>query len=113
MTNGRALLLALGVFGLGGGGYWLFQVGGFEGFSAGIAASALLMVLVLAWTGSYLFRVVTGKMTFIQQRRQYREAYDALTTEALQRKFDALSPEEQERLLRETGQLPEAPQGEA
>ncbi len=113
MTNGRALLLALGVFGLGGGGYWLFQAGGFGGFSAGIAASALLMVLVLAWTGSYLFRVVTGKMTFIQQRRQYREAYDAFTTEALQRKFDALSPEEQERLLRETGQLPEAPQGEA
>jgi hypothetical protein len=52
-------------------------------------------------------------MTFIQQRRQYREAYDAFTTEALQRKFDALSPEEQEQLLRETGQLPEAPQGEA
>ena len=41
------------------------------------------------------------------------EAYDAFTTDALQRKFDALSPEEQERLLRETGQLPDAPQGEA
>jgi hypothetical protein len=113
MTNGKALLLALGVFALGGLGYALFQFGGFEGFSAGIAASALLMVLVLAWTASYLFRVVTGQMTFIQQRREYREAYDAFTTEELQRKFEALSPEEQERLLRETGQLPEAPQGEA
>lgn len=113
MTNGKALLLALGVFGLGGIGYAVFQAGGFGGFSAGIAASALLMVLVLAWTGSYLFRVVTGQMTFIQQRRQYREAYDAFTTEELQRKFEALSPEEQERLLRETGQLPEAPQSEA
>jgi len=113
MTNGRALLLALGVFGLGGAGYWLFQAGGFKDFSAGIAASALLMVLVLIWTGSYLFRVFTGQMTFIQQRRQYREAYDAFTTEALQRKFEALSPEEQQRLLIETGQLPEAPQGEA
>lgn len=113
MTNGKALLLALGVFGLGGIGYLVFQLGGFEGFSAGIAASALLMVLVLAWTASYLFRVVTGQMTFIQQRRDYREAYDAFTTEELQRKFEALSPEEQERLLRETGQLPEAPQGEA
>jgi len=113
MTNGKALLLALGVFGLGGIGYVVFQFGGFEGFSAGIAASAVLMVLVLGWTGSYLFRVVTGQMTFIQQRRQYREAYDAFTTEELQRKFEALSPEEQERLLRETGQLPESPQGEA
>jgi hypothetical protein len=113
MTNGKALLLALGVFGLGAAGYGLFQLGGFEGFSAGIAASALLMVLVLAWTGSYLFRVVTGQMTFIQQRRTYREAYDAFTTDALQHKFDALSPEEQERLLRETGQLGDAPPGEA
>ena len=113
MTNGKALLLALGVLGLGAAGYGLFQLGGFEGFSAGIAASALLMVLVLAWTGSYLFRVVTGQMTFIQQRRTYREAYDAFTTDALQRKFDALSPEEQERLLRETGQLGDAPPGEA
>lgn len=112
MTNGKAILLALGVFGLGGVGYVVFQLGGFEGFSAGIAASALLMLLVLAWTGSYLFRVVTGQMTFIQQRRQYREAYEAFTTEALQRKFDALSPDEQERLLRETGQLDETPQGE-
>lgn len=65
MTNGRALLLALGVFGLGGGGYWIFQAGGFEGFSAGIAASALLMVLVLAWTGSYLFRVVTDRKSVV------------------------------------------------
>lgn len=113
MTNGKALLLALGVFALGGAGYGVFQLGGFGGFSAGIAASALLMALVLGWTGSYLFRVVTGKMTFIQQRRQYRAAYDAFTTEELQRKFDALSPEEQEKLLREAGQLPDAPPGEA
>jgi len=106
MTNGKALLLALAVLGLGGAGYGLFQLVGFGDFSAGIASASLLMALVLAWTASYLFRVVSGEMTFIQQRRQYRQAYDAFTTEALQRKFDALSPEEQERLLRESGQLP-------
>ena len=44
-------------------------------------------------------------MTYMQQRRTYREAYDTLTNEQLQAKFDALSPEEQERLLLETGQL--------
>ena len=113
MTRGAVLLTGLAVFALGGAGYFAFQWGGFDGFTPGIAASAFLMLIVLVWTGSYLFRVVTGQMTFIQQRRQYREAYDAFTTEELQRKFEALSPEEQERLLRETGQLPESPQGEA
>ncbi|MCP9915702.1 DUF3007 family protein [Cyanobium sp. ATX 6F1] len=105
MTRGMAILLGLGVFGLGGLGYLGFQAAGFEGFSAGIAAEALLIVLVLGWTGSYLFRVVTGNMTYMQQRRRYRAAYDAETDEDLQRQFDALSPAEQEKLLKEVGQL--------
>lgn len=105
MTRGQALLLGLGVFGLGGLGYWGFKAAGFEGFSAGIAAEAVLILIVLGWTGSYLLRVVTGKMTFMEQRRQYRAGYDAITAEQLQKEFDALSPAEQERLLREIGQL--------
>ena len=48
-----------------------FQAAGFEGFSAGIAAQALLVVIVVVWTGSYLFRVVTGQMTYMDQRRRY------------------------------------------
>jgi hypothetical protein len=111
ITKGQALLLGLAVFGLGAAGYGLLQLGGFEGFSAGIAASSLLMVLVLGWTASYLLRAVSGSMTYMQQRRTYRDAYDAFTSEELERKFAALSPQEQERLLRETGQIPEG--GEA
>ena len=105
MTKGQALLVGLAVLGLGAAGYGAFAVTGFEGFSAGIAASAVLMLVVVLWTGSYLFRALTGNMTYMQQRRTYREAYDTLTNEQLQAKFDALSPEEQERLLLETGQL--------
>lgn len=63
MTRGQALLLGLAVFGIGAAGYAGFKVGGLDGFSPGIAASALLMVLVLGWTSTYLFRVVTGRMT--------------------------------------------------
>jgi len=40
-------------------------------------------------------------MTFSEQRRIYRETYDALTTAELQARFDALSPEEQAKLLEE------------
>ena len=105
MTRGLAIVLGLGVLGLGAAGYELFVVNGLEGFSAGIATSAVLTVLVLLWTSTYLFRALTGNMTYMQQRRTYREAYDTLTNEQLQAKFDALSPDEQERLLRETGQL--------
>jgi hypothetical protein len=105
VTRGTAILLGLGVLGLGAAGYLGFQASGLEGFSPGIAASGLLMLIVLFWTGSYLFRVVTGNMTYMEQRRQYRSLYDARTTEELQAKFEALSPEEQARLLEEVGQL--------
>ena len=104
ITRGKALLAGLAIFGIGGIGYWGFQAAGFEGFSAGIAAQALLVVIVLVWTGSYLFRVVTGNMTYMEQRRRYRSGYDAATDEELQKRFDALSPEEQEKLMQELAQ---------
>ena len=104
ITRGKALLAGLAIFGIGGIGYWGFQAAGFEGFSAGIAAQALLVVIVLVWTGSYLFRVVTGNMTYMEQHRRYRSGYDAATDEELQKRFDALSPEEQEKLMRELAQ---------
>jgi hypothetical protein len=86
ITKGQSLLLGTAVLGLGGLGYGLFRVNGFEGFSAGIAASALLMVLVLGWTATYLLRALTGNMTYMQQRRTYRQAYDAFTDAELQRR---------------------------
>ena len=91
--------MGLGLLATGGLGYWLFEALGLEGFSAGIAAEALLVVVVVVWTSSYLFRVVTGRMTYMQQRRRYRSEYDQLTAQQLQERFDALSPEEQEALM--------------
>ena len=105
MTRGQALLLGVGFFALGAAGYGLFRTGGLEGFNAGIAASVMLMLVVLGWTATYLFRVVGGNMTYMEQRRRYRALYDARTTEELQRKFDALSPDEQQKLIEEFGQI--------
>ena len=99
MTRAGVLKLGLGLLSAGGAGFWLFKAAGFEGFSAGIAAEAVLVVIVVVWTGSYLFRVVTGQMTYMQQRRRYRKEYDQLTTDQLQARFDALSPDEQQALL--------------
>lgn len=110
MTRAGALLAGAAIFAIGGLGYWGFQAAGFEGFSAGIAAQALLVAIILVWTLSYLVRVVSGNMTYMEQRRRYRSSYDAATEEELERRFNALSPSEQEQLLRELGQLDDGPE---
>jgi len=103
LTRGKVLLIGLGVLLLGGVGYVGFDAAGLEGFSAGIAAQAVLVLIVVVWTSSYLFRVVTGQMTYMEQRRRYREVYDEQETQDLEARFEALSPEEQQQLLRKIG----------
>tara|TARA_B100000700_G_C14606789_1_gene651741 strand:+ start:326 stop:649 length:324 start_codon:yes stop_codon:yes gene_type:complete len=101
VTRAKVLQLGFLVLLLGGGSYWFFRVIGFEGVSAGIAAEALLVALVFAWTASYLLRVFTGQMTFVEQRKRYRAAYEKLTTTELQDKFQSLSEEEQLNLIQD------------
>ncbi len=40
-------------------------------------------------------------MTFMEQRRRYREAYEQISTAELQAKFDSLPKDEQNRLIEE------------
>jgi len=103
LTRGKVLLIGLAVLLIGGIGQVGFQAAGFEGFSAGIAAQTLLVLIVVIWTGSYLFRVVTGKMTYMEQRRRYRGVYDEIAADDIQARFDALPEEEQQALLRRIG----------
>ena len=63
----------------------------------------MLVLIVVIWTSSYLFRVVTGQMTYMQQRRRYREVYDEQEIQDLDARFEALSPDEQQALLRKIG----------
>jgi len=105
MTRGNVLLLGLAaLFALGGVGYGLFQRFGFQGAQAGIAAQAPLALIGLVWTVSYVLRVVSGRTTFMEQRRRYRAGYNAATAEALLRRFESLSPDEQKKLLEDVGQ---------
>ena len=78
-----------------------FRLLGLDAEFAGISAQLLLVLILVGWTGSYLFRVVTGKMTFMEQRKRYRASYEELTTSQLQAKFDNMSEEDQKRLLHE------------
>ena len=101
MTRAKVIQLGLLVLLMGGTGYFGFRIFGFDAATAGIASQVILILIVIGWTGSYFFRVFTGNMTFVEQRNRYRKAYDELTTSKLESSFDALSEEEQTRLMKE------------
>ena len=100
MTRAKVFQIGLIIFLLGGFGYEVFQLFGFESISAGIATQSILILIIFAWTASYLFRVFSGNMTFMEQRKRYREAYEKLTDEKIREKFEAMSEEEKTELLR-------------
>ena len=101
MTRAKVFQIGFLVFVLGGLGYEAFQFLGFESISAGIATQSILILIIFAWTTSYLFRVFSGNMTFMEQRKRYREAYEKLTDEKIRKKFDSLSDEEKIELIKE------------
>ena len=99
MTRAKVFQLGLLVLGLGGIGYFAFRLSGLESFSAGIASEAVLVLLVVGWIISYLVRVVTGNMTFVEQRKRYRKAYEELTNSELTKTLEAMSEDERIALL--------------
>jgi hypothetical protein len=82
-----ALLITFAVFGVGGLAYILLQVVGLDNINAGIWSQVLLILIILGWAGSYVFRVSNHNMTYDQQRAQYEEA-------VLQQRLDSMTPEE-------------------
>ncbi len=100
MTRAQVFKIGFIVFVLGGLVYELFQLLGFESISAGIAAQSTLILIIFGWTASYLFRVFSGNMTFMEQRKRYREAYKKLTDEKIREKFEAMTDDEKNELLK-------------
>ena len=100
MTRAKVFQIGLIVFVLGGLGYEIFQLLGFESISAGIATQSILILIIFAWTASYLSRVFTGNMTFNEQRKRYRKAYEKLTDEKIMEKFEKMTEEEKIELLK-------------
>ena len=64
-------------------------------------SNLILISIVLVWVSSYLLRVINGNMTFIEQRKRYRQVYEKKFTEKLEQKFESLSNDEQKKLLEE------------
>ena len=74
---------------------------GIDNFTATTISSSILILIVIIWVTSYVNRVVNGKMTFMEQRRRYRKEYEKVVNDKLETKFNALSKEEQEKLMKD------------
>ncbi len=76
-----------------------FSFLGFNNFNAGIASESLLILGLIGWVLSYFFRVISGRMTFVEQRKRYREKYDKITEKQLLEKFDSMTNDEKTKLF--------------
>ncbi|MDB9311489.1 DUF3007 family protein [Spirulina sp. CS-785/01] len=89
-----AIAIFIIIFLLGGLTYGGLQLLGLEAQDAGIWSQALMMVGVVGWVATYLFRVGTKNMTYHQQLKDYEDA-------VLQKKLEEMSPEELAKLQAE------------
>jgi len=85
------LIIGLGIFGAGGIIYLLFKSFGIDSQQAGIWSQVLLISGVIIWITTYLIRVLTHKMTYHQQLKDYEEA-------VIQKRFEEMTAEELEQL---------------
>ena len=97
MRRIAVITVSLAIFVGGGLLYIVFQAIGLDGLSAGVWSQALLVIVVLAWTSSYLFRVANKDMTYNQQLKDYEDA-------VLQKRLEEMTPEELEKLQQEIEQ---------
>lgn len=89
-----ALLIALAFFLFGAMSYSVLVVFGLNAEAAGIWSQVILLIGLLVWLSTYIFRVATGNMTLNQQIDDYRKA-------VLQKRLEEMTPEELEKLQSE------------
>ena len=106
MTKGKVVQIGLLISLLGILSYKLAPQFGMDNFTASTISNFILIVIVITWVSSYVFRVVNGKMTFMEQRKRYRKEYEKIVNDKLEIKFNSLSKEEQEKLMEDLEKNP-------
>jgi len=106
LTKGKVILIGI-LFSLVGLISYKFgpQIGT-ENFTSTTISSCILILIVITWVTSYVYRVVNGKMTFMEQRKRYRKEYEKVVSDKLETKFNAMSKEEQEKLMEDLEKNP-------
>ena len=106
MTKGKVIAIGLFVTLIGFISYEFVPQIGIDNFTATTFSSCILILIVITWVTSYVYRVVNGEMTFMEQRRRYRKQYEKVVNDKLETKFNALSREEQEKLMEDLEKNP-------
>ena len=101
MTKLKVLQLGLLFAIIGVFSYKFAPYFGLNEISTNSISNLILISIVLIWVCSYLFRVINGNMTFMEQRKRYRRIYEKKFTEKLEKRFESLSHDEQKKLLEE------------
>lgn len=95
--------IGFGVFIAGGLAYLVLQGVGLDSLNAGIWSQVLLVSTLVVWLVSYLTRVLSQKMTYNQQLKNYEDA-------VLQKRLEEMTPEELTQLQAEIEQENQAKQ---
>ena len=99
MTKGKVIQIGIFVSLVGLISFKFAPQIGSDNFTSTTISSCILILIVVSWVTSYVYRVVNGKMTFMEQRKRYRKEYEKVVNDKLETKFNALSKEEQEKLM--------------
>ena len=106
MTKGKVIQVGIFISLIGLISYRLAPQIGMDNLTANTISSCILILIVITWTSTYVYRVVSGKMTFMEQRKRYRKEYEKVVNDKLEKKFNALSKEEQEKLMEDLEKNP-------
>ena len=101
MTKGKVVQIGIFFSLIGLICYELAPQIGIDNFTASTISSCILIIVVFSWVSSYVYRVVSGKMTFMEQRKRYRKEYEKVVNDKLETKFNSLSKAEQKKLIEE------------
>ena len=99
MTKGKVVQIGIIISLLGIISFQLAPQVGINNITASTISNCVLILIVITWVSSYIFRVVNGKMTFMEQRKRYRKEYEKVVNDKLETKFNSLSKEEQQKLM--------------
>jgi len=106
LTKGKVIQIGIFIALIGLISYEFVPQIGIDNFTATTISSCILILIVITWVTSYVYRVVNGKMTFMEQRKRYRKEYEKVVNDKLEIKFNALSKQEQEKLMEDLEKNP-------
>jgi membrane protein implicated in regulation of membrane protease activity len=85
----RIDVISIGIATFAGGGaiYLGMRWAGIDALDAGVWSQAILVLGLIGWLATYLYRAFTKTMTYNQQLQDYEDA-------VLQKRLDEMTPEE-------------------